>query len=48
MQINFTEGTGFNVQSFNSAPPGLLPSLYYVQYPYDALFTNDITLEITV
>jgi hypothetical protein len=47
MIINFTPGAGFG-QTSGSAPPGLLPAAEYVANLYDVIFTNPITLNITL
>ena len=47
MIINFTPGAGFG-QTSGSAPAGLLPAAEYVANLYDAIFTNPITLNITL
>ena len=48
MLINFFPGTGFGQTSLYGAPAGLFPAAEYVASLYDVIFTNPITLDITL
>lgn len=48
MQITFTPGSGFGPSNSPSVPAGLVPAAAYVANLYDTIFTNPITLNLTL